>query len=61
MACQASLGRFWQGETAPGRVLETTLDGGPLLVASAQLDKMGGRPRLPFTVVAVDAREVRPA
>ncbi len=32
--------------------------GDQLLVVNSQLDKMGGGPRLPFTVVAVDAKEV---
>jgi hypothetical protein len=29
------------------------VSGGRLLVVNGQLDKMGGRPRLPFTVLAL--------
>ncbi len=55
---------------ATGRVLRTlscqafafptaaAVRDGQLLVVNSQLDKMGGRPRLPFTVVAVEDREM---
>jgi hypothetical protein len=38
-------------------VLEITLDGVPLLIVNAQLDKMGGHPQLQFTVVAIAVPE----
>jgi hypothetical protein len=35
-----------------------SMRGDQLLVVNAQLDMMGGRPSLPFTVVATDVTEV---